>query len=108
MTKKRPFHLDATPNIFEFANALKKEMTEAEKILWEKLRDRRLDNIKFRRQHPIGKFILDFYCHDLKLAVEVDVNIHLLEDVKERDEGRTYELTEWGITLLRFTNEQVI
>lgn len=82
-------------------------MTEAEKILWKKLRDRRLDNLKFRRQHPVGKFILDFYRHELKLAVEVDGNIHKLEDIRERDEGRTYELTEWEIIVVRFTNEEV-
>ena len=108
MTEKRPFYLDVTPKVFEYANDLKKEMTKAEIILWKYLRDRRLNNLKFRRQHPIGKFILDFYCHELKLAVEVDGNIHELEDVKERDEGRTYMLTEWGITVIRFTNDEVI
>lgn len=108
MTKERPFHINATPIVFEYANVLKKEMTETEKILWAKLRDRRLNNLKFRRQHPIGKFIPDFYCHELKLAVEVDGNIHELEDVEERDSGRTYMLTEWGITVIRFTNEEVI
>ena len=108
MTEKRPFHLDATPIVFEYAKALKKEMTKAEKFLWKKLRDRRLNDLKFRRQHPIGKFILDFYCHELKLAIEVDGNIHELEDVKEKDEGRTYMLTEWDITIIRFTNDEVI
>jgi very-short-patch-repair endonuclease len=108
MTERRPFHIEATPIVFGYANALKKEMTEAEKIVWEKLRNRRLNDLKFRRQHPIGKFILDFYCHDLKLAVEIDGNIHEQEDVKEKDEGRTYMLTEWGITVLRFTNEEVM
>jgi very-short-patch-repair endonuclease len=107
MTKERPFHINATPIVFEYANALKKEMTEAEMILWKKLRGRRLKDLKFRRQHPVGKFILDFYCHALKLAVEVDGNIHELEDVEERDAGRTYMLTEWGITVIRFTNEEV-
>ncbi len=108
MTEKRPFHLEAAPIVFEYANALKKEMTEAEKIMWEKLRNRRLNDLKFRRQHPIGKFILDFYCHELKLAVEIDGNIHEQEDVKEKDEGRIYMLTEWEITVLRFTNEEVV
>ena len=108
MTERRPFHIDAAPIVFEYANALKKEMTETEKIVWEKLRNRRLNELKFRRQHPVGKFILDFYCHELKLAVEIDGNIHEQEDVKEKDEGRTYMLTEWEITVLRFTNEEVM
>ena len=108
MTKEKPFHLNATPNVFEYANALKKEMTDAEKALWEKLRDRRLNNLKFRRQHPTGKFILDFYCHELKLAIEVDGNIHEMEDVKEKDQGRTYMLAEWEITVIRFTNEEIL
>lgn len=108
MTEQRPFHLNATPNIFEFANALKKEMTATEKILWGRLRNRKLDNLKFRRQHPIGKFILDFYCHELKLAIEVDGSIHNFKDVIEKDEGRTRMLTEWGITVMRFTNHEVI
>ncbi len=83
-------------------------MTESEKILWNKLSNRRLNNLKFRRQHPIGKFILDFYCHELKLAVEVDGCIHEHNEAIERDKGRTYMLTEWGITIIRFTNEEVI
>ena len=107
MTKERPFHINATPIVFEYANALKKEMTEGEKKLWERLRNRRLNDLKFRRQHPVGKFILDFYCHELKLAIEVDGNIHNLEDVKEKDAGRTYMLTEWEIIVMRFTNMEV-
>ena len=108
MTEKRPFNLDATPIVFGFANALKKEMTEAEKFLWENLRNRKLNNLKFRRQHPIGKFILDFYCHEKMVAVEVDGRIHNTEEMRERDEGRTYMLAEWGIKVIRFTNEEVI
>ena len=83
-------------------------MTEAEEILWANLRGRKLNNLKFRRQHPVGKFILDFYCHEKMLAVEVDGKIHETEDVKEKDDGRTYMLTEWGITVVRFSNEEVI
>lgn len=108
MNQRRPFHQDATPIIFGYAKDLKKDLTEAEKIMWEKLRDRRLDGLKFRRQHPIGKFILDFYCHELKLAIEIDGNIHERDDVKEKDAGRTYMLKERGISILRFTNEEVI
>ena len=75
----------ASPEIFKRANSLKKEMTPAEKILWGELRNSKLDGHKFRRQHPIGKFIVDFYCHEKKLVIELDGGIHNNVDVKERD-----------------------
>lgn len=82
-------------------------MTPAEKILWEELRNSKLDGHKFRRQHPIGKFIADFYCHEKKLVIELDGGIHNDEDVKERDEGRTYELESFELHIVRFTNENI-
>jgi len=108
MTEQRPFHSNASPNIFDFANILKKAMTTAETALWEELRNRRLNSLKFRRQHPTGQFILDFYCYDMKLAIEVDGSIHNSADVMERDSGRTYMLAEWDITVMRFTNEEIL
>ncbi len=83
-------------------------MTTAETALWEELRNRRLNSLKFRRQHPTGQFILDFYCYDMKLAIEVDGSIHNSADVMERDSGRTYMLAEWDITVMRFTNEEIL
>lgn len=97
----------ASPPIFENAKNLKQEMTEAEKILWEHLRNNKLEGFKFRRQHPMGKFIADFYCHNKKLIVEVDGDIHNTEYVKERDEGRTQELENFGMTIVRFRNDEV-
>jgi very-short-patch-repair endonuclease len=82
-------------------------MTKAEKLLWDKLRDRRIFKPRFRRQHPIGIFIVDFYCHEFKLAVEVDGEIHLRKDIIEYDIGRTYYLENMGIKIVRFTNNQV-
>lgn len=82
-------------------------MTPAEKILWEELRDSKLNGHKFRRQHPIGKFITDFYCHEKKLVIELDGGIHDTEDVKERDEGRTCELENFELHVIRFTNEDI-
>jgi very-short-patch-repair endonuclease len=90
------------------AAELRKSMTIAEKILWQKLRNRQMNGLKFRRQHPVGIFILDFYCHERKLAIEVDGKIHNQEAQKEWDENRTYELNELGIVVLRFLNEDVI
>ena len=60
------------PNILKNARNLRKNLTDAEQLLWRLLRDRLFANKKFRRQHPVGRYILDFYCHELKLAIEVD------------------------------------
>jgi very-short-patch-repair endonuclease len=87
------------------AKLLRKEITVSEKILWNKLRNRQLSGFKFRRQHPIDIFIADFYCHEKKLVIEVDGLIH--NSQKEYDEGRTAELNRFGITVIRFTNDDV-
>jgi len=68
------------------------------------LRNRALKNAKFRRQHPIGPFITDFYCHEAKLVIELDGSIHDLLAVKEKDAQRQAYLEDRGLTVLRFTN----
>jgi very-short-patch-repair endonuclease len=100
-------HLGAGEKIFSRAKSLRHEMTEAEKVLWEALRNKKLNNAKFRRQHPIKQFIADFYCHEAKLVIEVDGGIHNLNTVSERDEGRTQELNRMGIKVIRFSNEEI-
>lgn len=90
------------------AKELRKRMTPAEKILWEKLRGKSLGELKFRRQHPISKYIVDFYCHSEKLVIELDGSVHDLLDQKEYDSGREFELSELGLKIIRFTNEEVI
>ena len=97
----------AKRDIFEIAKYLRKNMTRTELILWKKLKDRNLFKFKFRRQHPIDIFIVDFYCHELKLVIEVDGEIHNI-DSKDYDLGRESDLNRFGITVLRFTNDQVI
>ena len=82
-------------------------MTKAELILWHKLNDKKIFKSKFRRQHPIGIFIVDFYCHEYKLVIEIDGEIHNNEENFEYDDGRTAEIQKFGITVLRFTNHQV-
>ena len=62
---------------------------------------------KFRRQHPLKYFIADFYCHEAKLVVELDGNIHELENIKEYDQHREVIISELGITILRFTNDEI-
>ena len=63
--------------------------------------------VKLRRQHPVDIFVPDFYCHELKLAIEVDGKIHLSTEAREYDEGRSFELENLGIKILRFTNGQI-
>lgn len=98
----------ARKEIFENAKELRKSQTEAEKVLWEMLRSRRCGGCKFRRQHPVKEFILDFYCHSYLLGIEVDGEVHENDAAKEYDRGRTYELESLGITILRFKNEEIL
>ncbi len=85
----------------------RRKMTPAEKILWRHLKNRNIFGVKFRRQHPISYFIADFYCHELRLVIEVDGPIHLLKERKEKDLNRTAEFDRLGIEILRFTNDEV-
>lgn len=102
------FYFGASAETKARAAELRKSTTQAEKVLWQQLRNRKVIGLKFRRQHPVDIFILDFYCHERKLAVEVDGGIHNNEDQREWDENRTFELNEFGIKILRFTNDDVI
>lgn len=102
-----PFHESASPKTFENARFLKKVMTNAESILWEQLRNRKLKGFKFRRQHPIASYIIDFYCHESRLVVEVDGAIHKMHDNVQYDQARTVELESRGIKVIRFTNSEV-
>ena len=105
---ERNMFYGARQNIFEKAIALRKNMTLAELILWKKLKDRELFKTKFRRQHPVNIFIVDFYCHEYKLAVEIDGEIHLNKEANEYDSNRTNDLNKFGIKVLRFSNDQII
>jgi len=97
-------HNGARPGTFNNASKLREDMTEPEKILWENLR-LKPEGCKFRRQHPIGIYILDFYCHKLRISIELDGGYHLAKDQKEKDENRTEYLRELGICEYRFTND---
>ncbi len=98
---------DAKPHLFEKAKALRKNMTEAERLLWSGLSKKQLAGFRFKAQHPIDIFIADFYCHALKLVIEVDGGVHNSSDQKLYDEGRTAELEAYGIKVVRFTNDAV-
>lgn len=86
---------------------LRHNMTKAEKILWINLRKRQLAKYKFRRQFSVLGYIIDFYCPALKLAIEVDGDYHLWEEVEAYDEKRQKNIEYFGIKFLRFSNDQV-
>jgi len=90
------------------ASFLRKNMTLAELILWKKLKEKGLINTKFRRQHAISNYIVDFYCHEHKFVIEVDGEIHDNIENQEYDLSRTSEIKEFGIKIIRFTNDEVI
>ena len=100
-TDKLNWHL-----LIDHAKAMRNEPTEAESILWEMLRSKKT-GYKFRRQHPIDKFIPDFVCLDKKLIVEVDGDYHLTEEQIELDKARTILLEELGYRIIRFSNEDI-
>lgn len=96
----------AGPLIFRKAEELRNKPTAAEDLLWNYLKDSP-SGIKFRRQHPASNYVLDFYAHKLKLAIEIDGSIHELEDVKRNDIERQSNLESLGIKFLRFSNDRV-
>jgi very-short-patch-repair endonuclease len=98
----------AVPKIFNYARELRERLTQAERLLWEELREKKLESLKFRRQHPFDSFILDFYCHEIKLCIELDGGIHNDPDQKKYDIEREMSLLNANIMVIRFENEEVI
>jgi very-short-patch-repair endonuclease len=98
----------ANSSTLRAAAILRKSMTLAEAVLWKRLRDRTKFNTKFRKQHPIFIFVVDFYCHEHKLVIEVDGDIHNDKMASEYDLNRTAELNKFGIKVIRFKNDQVL
>ncbi len=87
---------------------MRKRPTRAEMMLWQRLRGKRMRGHKFRRQQPLGRFIVDFYCRQAQLVVEVDGVSHHSTEAAIYDGQRTRFLEELGLSVLRFSNEQVI
>ncbi|MCF6224478.1 MAG: endonuclease domain-containing protein [Flavobacteriaceae bacterium] len=100
-------HDGASSKIFDFASRLRANMTLSEKKLREYLKTKP-HGFKFRRQHPIGKYILDFYCHRKRLSIEIDGKNHNLLDQIINDVERTGYLNRLGIKEIRFKNEEVL
>jgi very-short-patch-repair endonuclease len=89
------------------AQQLRRTLTRAEARLWTALRRRDVDGLKFRRQHPIGPYVLDFYCAERRLAVEVDGGVHDNDEAVAYDRARTKWLARQGVRVIRCTNEEV-
>ena len=96
------------PDILHNARELRARLTDAEQLLWHLLRNRSFCGYKFRRQHPLGRYILDFYCHEERLAIELDGGGHGAEEQAAYDAVRTEELEGADIRVLRFWNNQVL
>ena len=96
------------PRPVERARELRKRTTNAEALLWRSLRSRRFGRLKFRRQHPVGGYVLDFYCDEARLAIELDGGQHAMEKQSAVDEARTEELAKRGIRVLRFWSNDIL
>jgi very-short-patch-repair endonuclease len=102
---EKPMYYGAKPVTFETAKILRKNMTLQEKLLWEKLKLKKICGARFRSQHPIDFFIVDFYCHAARLVVEIDGKHH--SNQKDYDDGRSAEMEKHFIKVIRFTNSEV-
>jgi len=105
--KKDGMFNQANPLVFELAKELRRNMTDAEMVLWGHLKAG-INGLKFRRQHPVGTYIADFYCHRLKLIIEVDGSIHDKKEVRDYDAQRERDLINWGYTVIRLSNHRVL
>jgi len=102
---QRNFVRGASHELVLAAQQLRENLTPAERILWEALREKKLGGLRFRVQHPVGQTILDFYCPVCRLAVELDGGVHNAQ--VEKDAARTLHLKAHGYQVIRFRNEDV-
>ena len=100
-------HAKANKIIFQRARELRDNLTRGEMILWDYLKAKPM-GLKFRRQHPYSVYILDFYCHAVKLVIEVDGNIHNLEEIRANDLKRQASLEKDGLLVTRIDKDLLI
>ena len=98
---------DRTPSKTKRSQVMRRNMPPAEVILWSKMKGRQLSGFRFRRQHPVGSYFLDFYCPEIKLCIELDGDQHGQEQALIRDRDRTSFLEDKNITVLRFWNNEI-
>lgn len=99
--------MEIPEHILRCARELRSTQTDAEAFLWQLLRNRRFCGYKFRRQHPVGRYVLDFYCHEARLAIELDGSGHGEAGQAEYDGERSRDLAGAGIAVIRFWNDAV-
>jgi very-short-patch-repair endonuclease len=104
---KRRKILPYNPKLKPLAKALRKNMTFSEVLLWNELKQKKMLGHDFDRQRPIDNYIVDFYCKDLMLAIEIDGISHDVEEIIENDEKRQKRLEEMGVNFLRFDDREV-
>jgi very-short-patch-repair endonuclease len=100
--------LPYSKSLKEYSRKLRRNMTDAEKLLWSKLRGRQLKGFQFNRQKPIGNYIVDFYCRKAKLVIEVDGSQHYQHDGREKDKVRDAYMSQLGLRVLRFSDRDVL
>jgi len=94
-------------DITKISRTLRKRSTRSEDLLWKELRGRKLAGLKFRRQHPFGSSIVDFYCHEKRLVIEIDGAVHRGEDAQDRDKIRQEIIEQYGVRFLRLSADEV-
>lgn len=95
------------PKLKELARSLRNKPTKSEVILWGRLKGKQIHGYDFHRQKPLLNYIVDFYCNELNLAIEIDGYSHLLDEVKEKDNLKETELNKEGITVMRFADKEI-
>jgi very-short-patch-repair endonuclease len=96
------------PQLLIFAKSMRHSSTNAEQLMWQLLRAKRFMNLKFRRQHVIASYIVDFYCHEIGLVIELDGSQHGTDDAIEYDAERTKFLEALGLRVVRYWNNEVL
>jgi very-short-patch-repair endonuclease len=100
--------MQTRPTLVQFSRQLRAQQTDCEHLLWQRLRSRQIANLKFRRQFPCPPYVLDFYCAELKLAIELDGSQHFETSGLIHDQRRTLYLYQQGIEVVRFSNLEVL
>jgi very-short-patch-repair endonuclease len=96
-----------SPILIQFAKELRQRQTPTEEMMWSLLKNRQFMGLKFRRQHQMGVYIVDFYCHEKRLIVELDGEVHNRKERKELDQTRDAYLKSLGFNILRFKNDEI-
>jgi len=103
----KPYYSYPPPELIARAKQLRRPLTPQEAKLWQHLKTKQFYGLKFRRQHPIQRFILDFYCHEKQLVIEIDGGGHAEPAQQRYDQSRTEWLEQQGLRVIRFTNRDV-